>query len=256
MREHLRAATFGRSLIDFRLCDFASDFGAGRHTHPKALADRSGQHPKKSDGPRRTRPDRLRPCLDPDRPGRPQKPPDGSTGGRICKPHRHGNGPQRATGDAIHGNGWDANATRKRMKAAWRKKNKAGLNYTRKKKMQHRAATEATRKEGRMAAAWQQNAPAGEDPRQGEKNPAGSVAPGGSELLEQGLEHGPEEDNCIDDQHGASPPYAHAGRDVNGLTADNIAGDNRNPGCRRRCCVPLQLCGARGVTLAERLQPV
>ena len=74
---------------------FPSDFGAGRHTHPEALADRSGQHPKKSPGPNRTRPDqtghartkpdtpgpnrtrpdRLRPCLDPDRPGRPPKAP-------------------------------------------------------------------------------------------------------------------------------------------------------------------------------------
>ena len=47
---------------------FPSDFGAGRHTHPEALAERSWQHPKKSAGPRRTRPDRLRPCLDLDRP--------------------------------------------------------------------------------------------------------------------------------------------------------------------------------------------
>lgn len=72
--------------------------------------------------------------------------------------------------------------------------------------MQHRAATEATRKEERRAAAWQQNAPAGEDPRQGEKKPAGSVAPGGYELLKQGLEHGPAKDESIDDQHSASPP--------------------------------------------------
>ena len=72
--------------------------------------------------------------------------------------------------------------------------------------MQHRAATEATRKEERRAAAWQQNATAWEDPRQGEKKPAGSVAPGGYELLKKDLKHGPEEDNCIDDQHGASPP--------------------------------------------------
>lgn len=71
--------------------------------------------------------------------------------------------------------------------------------------MQYRAATEATRKEGRRAAAWQQNAPAGEDPHQGEKKPAGSVAPGGPELLKQGLKHGPKEDERIDDQHGASP---------------------------------------------------
>ena len=72
--------------------------------------------------------------------------------------------------------------------------------------MQHRAATEATRKQGRIAAEWQQNAPAGEDPNQGEKKPAGSVAPGGYELLKQGLKHGPAENKRIDDQHGASPP--------------------------------------------------
>lgn len=72
--------------------------------------------------------------------------------------------------------------------------------------MQYEAATEATRKECRMAAAWQQNAPAGDDPHQGENKPAGSVAPGGSELLEQGFEHGPAKDESIDDQHGVSPP--------------------------------------------------
>lgn len=53
-------------LSTLRLCP--SDFGAGRHTHPEALAERSGQPPKKSAGPRRTHPDRLRPCLDPERP--------------------------------------------------------------------------------------------------------------------------------------------------------------------------------------------
>ena len=72
--------------------------------------------------------------------------------------------------------------------------------------MQHRAATEATRKEERRAEAWQKNAPAGEDPQQGEKKPAGSVATGGYELLKQGLKHGPAENKRIDDQHGASPP--------------------------------------------------
>lgn len=74
--------------------------------------------------------------------------------------------------------------------------------------MQHRAATEATRKEGRRTAAGQKNAPAGEDPHQGEKKPAGSVAPGGIELLKQGFEHGPAKDESIDDQHSASPPYS------------------------------------------------
>ena len=72
--------------------------------------------------------------------------------------------------------------------------------------MQHRAATEATRKYARRALAWQQNAPAWEDPRQGEKKPAGSIAPGGYELLKQGLKHGPEENKRIDDQHSESPP--------------------------------------------------
>ena len=72
--------------------------------------------------------------------------------------------------------------------------------------MQYRAATEATRKEERRAEAWQQNAPAWEDPHQGEKKPAGSVAPGGYELLKQGLKHGPAADESIDDQHGVSPP--------------------------------------------------
>ena len=43
MREHLRAATFGRSLIDFRLCDFASATLAQADAPPEALAERSGQ---------------------------------------------------------------------------------------------------------------------------------------------------------------------------------------------------------------------
>lgn len=53
-------------LSTLRLCP--SDFGAGRHTHPEALAERSGQPLQKSAGPRKTRPDRFRPCLDPDHP--------------------------------------------------------------------------------------------------------------------------------------------------------------------------------------------
>ena len=61
-------------LSTLRLCP--SDFGAGRHTHPEALAERSWQPPKKSAGPRQTRTDRLRPCLDQGRPhDGPQKPP-------------------------------------------------------------------------------------------------------------------------------------------------------------------------------------
>lgn len=69
MREHLRAATFGRSLIDFRLCDFATATlaQAGTPTRKPWRSDQ-GSPRKKSAGPRRTRPDRLRPCLDPDHP--------------------------------------------------------------------------------------------------------------------------------------------------------------------------------------------
>lgn len=72
--------------------------------------------------------------------------------------------------------------------------------------MRHRATTEATRKDGRKAAAGQQNAPAGEDPHQGEKKTRRKHCPGGIELLKQGLKHGPAEDKSIDDQHSASPP--------------------------------------------------
>nr|DAP93160.1 MAG TPA: hypothetical protein [Caudoviricetes sp.] len=49
---------------------------------------------------------------------------------------------------------------------------------------------------------------------------------------------------------------AHARRAVKGLAADYIAGDNHDTGGRRCVCVSVQLCGAPGVTLAERLQPV
>ena len=69
MREHLRAATFGRSLIDFRLCDFAPATLAQADTPTrKPWRIDQGSHCKKSAGPRRTRPDRLRPCLDLDHP--------------------------------------------------------------------------------------------------------------------------------------------------------------------------------------------
>ena len=39
----------------------------------------------------------------------------------------------------------------------------------------------------------------GRTPTRAKRKPAGSVAPGGYELLEQGLENGPAEDDCIDD---------------------------------------------------------
>ena len=125
-------------------------------------------------------------------PRRPQKPPGGRTGGRICKPSRRWNGPRRATGDAIQGNGWDANATSKRRKAAGRKKNKAWCNFTRKKKMQHRAATEATRKEERGTAAGQQNAPAGEDPTRAKRNPPEALPPAGMNYLSRALSTAPQ----------------------------------------------------------------
>ena len=48
----------------------------------------------------------------------------------------------------------------------------------------------------------------GRTPTRAKRKPAGSIAPGGSELLKQGLEHGPAKDKRIDDQHGASPPYS------------------------------------------------
>ena len=68
MREHLRVATFGSSLIDFRLCDFASATLAQADTPTrKHWRSDQGSPCKKSAGPRRTRPDRLRPCLDPGR---------------------------------------------------------------------------------------------------------------------------------------------------------------------------------------------
>lgn len=191
-------------LLTLRLC--LSDFGAGRRTPGSLGGAGRADHRKKSAGPRRTRPELLRPCLDPDRPRRPPKPPHGRTGGRICKPSRCRNGPQRATGDAIRPRKRDGDGAQRHRKATERKKNKSGWNYTRKKKMQHRATTEATRKEGRRTTAGQQNAPAGEDPTRAKRKPAGSVAPGGIELLKQGLKHGPAEDKHIDDQHSASPP--------------------------------------------------
>lgn len=45
----------------------------------------------------------------------------------------------------------------------------------------------------------------GGPPTRAKRKPAGSVAPGGSELLEQGFENGPAKNKRIDDQHSTSP---------------------------------------------------
>lgn len=54
---------------------------------PEALAERSGQTPEKNRlGPCRTRPGRLRPRLDPDRPRRPRKPQAGALAAGYASP--------------------------------------------------------------------------------------------------------------------------------------------------------------------------
>ena len=59
--------------------------------------------------------------------------------------------------------------------------------------MQHRASTETTRKEGRRTAAGQKNAPAGEDPHQGEKkNPPEALPPAGLNYLSRALSAAPQ----------------------------------------------------------------
>ena len=112
-------------LSTLRLCP--SDFGAGRHAHPEALAERSWQPPKKSAGPRRTRPDRLRPCLDLDHPhDGPRSPQTGTPAAGYVSPTATGTdhgGPRETPYTETDG---DANATRKCRKAAGRKKNKSG----------------------------------------------------------------------------------------------------------------------------------
>lgn len=100
--------------------------------------------------------------------------------------------------------------------------------------MQHRAATEATRKEGRRTAAGQQNAPAGETHTRAKRKPAGSVAPGGSELLKQGLEHGPKENKRINDQHSASPPYSPRRAGCQGVDRSQIWEYLTGPRSRRK----------------------
>ena len=111
-------------LSTLRLC--SSDFGAGRHPHPEALAERSGQPLQKIGRPT---PDTPGPPPAMPGPGppprRPQKPPDGRTGGGICKLNRHGNGPQRATGNAIRPRKRDGDGAQRHRKAVGRKKNKS-----------------------------------------------------------------------------------------------------------------------------------
>ena len=112
-------------LSTLRLC--LCDFDAGRHT-PGSPGGAIRADPRKKIG----LPTLNTPGTPPATPGpgppprRPQTPPDGRTGGRICKPHRHGNGPQRATGNAIRPRKRDGDGAQRRRTGAGRKKNKAG----------------------------------------------------------------------------------------------------------------------------------
>lgn len=151
---------------------------------PEALAERSGQTlAKKSACPCRTRPARLRPRLDPDRPTTAPETPGGSIGGRICKPHRHGNGPQRATGNAIHGNGGAQTPRISAGRAQDERKIKPGEFTPGKRK----GSTEPPRRRhAKRAGGRQQSSKTpqqGRTPTRAKRKPAGSVAPGGFELL-------------------------------------------------------------------------
>lgn len=125
-------------------------------------------------------------------PRRPQKPPDGRTGGRICKPHRHRNGPQRATGNAIHGNGVDANATRKRRTGTGRKKIKPGEITPGKRK----CSTEPPRRRHAKRAGGRQQG--SKTPQQGrpppgrKENPPEALPPAGLNYLSRALSTAPQ----------------------------------------------------------------
>ena len=110
-------------LSTLRLC--LSDFGAGRRT-PGSLGGAVRAYPAKN---RPAHAEHARPASGHawtrNAPRRPPKPPDGSTGGRICKPRRCRNGPQRLTGDTKRPRKRDGDGTQRRRKATGRKKNKA-----------------------------------------------------------------------------------------------------------------------------------
>lgn len=177
-----------------------------RQTHPRKpwRSDQGGLR-KKSAVPRQTRPDRLRPCLDPDHPhGGPRSPQAGALAAGYASPTPTGTahrGPRETPYAHASETETARNATGKPQDE---RKIKPGEITPGKRK----CSTEPPRRRHAKRAGGRQNAPAGEDPRQGEKKPAGSVAPGGIELLKQGFEHGPAKDESIDDQHGASPPYS------------------------------------------------
>lgn len=112
-------------LSTFRLC--LSDFGAGRRT-PGSPGGVIGADPRKKNRPAPAEHARNASGHAWTRTGprRPLKPSGGSVGGRICKPSRHRNGPQRATGNAIRPRKRDGDGTQRPRAGAGRKKNKAG----------------------------------------------------------------------------------------------------------------------------------
>ena len=117
-----RALPYRLSTLRLCLCDF----GAGRRT-PGSLGGAVMAAPEKIGRPTQDTPGPPPAMHGPGPPTRrPQKLPDGSTGGRICKPHRHGNGPQRDTGNAIRQRKRDGDGVQRHRTGAGRKKNKSG----------------------------------------------------------------------------------------------------------------------------------
>lgn len=202
MREHLRAATFGRSLIDFAPATLAQ-----ADAPPEAPAERSGQTIAKN---RPAPAEHARPASGHAWPrtthDSPRSPQAGASAAGYASPAATGTarrGPQETPCTETDGTQTPHGSA---GRAQDERKIKPGEFTPGKRK----CSTEPPRRRhAKRAGGRQQGSKTpqqGETPTRAKRKPAGSVAPGGIESLKQGLEHGPAKNNDVYDQHSASPP--------------------------------------------------
>ena len=164
-----------------------------------------GRPLKKSAGPRRTHPDRLRPCLDPDHPhDGPRSPQTGAPAAGYASP--------TATGTAHRGPRetpyTHARETETVHNATGKPQNERKIKPGEFTPGKIKCSTEPPRRRhAKRAGGRQQGSKTpqqGRTPTRAKRKPAGSVAPGGFESLKQGLEHGHAKNNDVYDQHGCT----------------------------------------------------
>lgn len=184
MREHLRAATFGRSLIDFRLCDFAPATLAKADT-PTRKPWRSDQgRPSKKIG----RPTQDTPGPPPATPG-PGTPHDGPRSPQTGAPAA-GYASPTATGTANRGPRGTpythASETETARNATGKPQDERKIKPGEITPGKRKCSTEPPRRRhGKRDGGRQHGSKTpqqGRTPARAKRKPAGSVAPGGNEL--------------------------------------------------------------------------